>query len=79
MEELHLFNRISRASCQCWASSLHSIESALAGRRLLFRLLSLVLASPLWRFWPADTGSFARFASAVRATASACSYMAKPG
>ena len=33
---------------------------------LLFRLLSLVLAYPLWRFWAADTGSFARFASAVR-------------
>ena len=33
----------------------------------LFRLLSLALAYPLWQFWPADTGSFARFAGAVRA------------
>ena len=43
-----------------------SIEPALAGV-ILFRLLSLVLAYPLWRFWPVDTGSFARFVSAVRA------------
>ena len=33
---------------------------------LLFRLLSLVLAYPLWQFWPVDTGSFAKFASAVK-------------
>ena len=32
----------------------------------LFRLLSLALALPLWRFSPADTGSFASFAGAVR-------------
>jgi hypothetical protein len=28
----------------------------------------LRLAYPLWRFWPADTGLFASFASAVRPT-----------
>ena len=64
----HLYSKTFVLAVVALGMALSLVEPAFAQDLRLFRLLSLVLACPLWRFWAADTGSFESFASAVSAT-----------